>query len=405
MRTIFSGGPIATLVSDGEPYGLVTQGSLGIEQGRISWVGPEEAWVSMPEWADAVRVDLAGRLLTPALIDCHTHLVHGGDRTDEFERRLSGVSYETIAREGGGILSTVRATRALDVEGLVEAALPRLDRMLADGVGTVEIKSGYGLTIESEIRMLRAARRLGTRRPVRVRTTWLAAHAVPPEFAGDPDRYLREVAIPGLEQAHEEGLVDAVDVFCESIAFDREQARTVFEHAASLGLPVKAHAEQLTDSGAARLVAEVGGLSADHLEYLAPGDVQWLAEAGTVAVLLPGAFHVLRETQAPPVAELRRRQVLMAVATDCNPGTSPLESPLLAAHLASTLFGLTPEEALTGLTRNAARALGMHESVGTLEPGKSADLAIWNVRTPAELVVRLGALPLHERWFEGEKDS
>lgn len=398
MRSILTSARLVTFQGDAEDgYGLREGASLGIDGERIAWVGQE-----IPrDWEDAPPTDLEGRLVTPALVDCHTHLVYGGDRSDEFERRHEGVSYAQIAREGGGILSTVRATRSLSVDELVQAALPRLDRLLRDGVGTVEIKSGYGLTIDSELRMLRVARRLGTERPVRVTTTWLAAHAVPPEYRGRPDDYLTEVALPGLEQAVDEGLVDAVDVFSESIAFDLEQTQRVFEHAQGLGLPVKVHAEQLTRSGAARLAARYGARSADHLEYLDDDGVRAMAEAGVVAVLLPGAYHTLRETQPPPVQALRDAGVPMAVATDHNPGTSPLESVLLAANLACAHFGLTPREALTGLTRHGAHALGRVGEIGVIQRGAMADLAVWSARTPAELVARMGALPLVRRMHGG----
>jgi len=375
----------------GEGYGLIERGWLRIEDGRIAALGEGEA----------EGEDMGGRLVTPALIDCHTHLVFGGDRAREFEMRLQGASYEEIARAGGGILSTVTATRAATEDELVASALPRLDALLAEGAATVEVKSGYGLTIADELKMLRAARRLAAARPVRIVTSWLAAHAVPPEYKDRPDAYLDEVAIPGLRQAHAEGLVDAVDGFCEGIAFSVGQMARLFDVAAELGLPVKLHAEQLSHLGGSRLVAERGGLSADHVEYADAGDAAALAQAGTVATLLPGAFYTLRETQMPPIAAFRQAGTTMALATDCNPGTSPLTSLLLTMNMGATLFRLTPEEALRGVTANAARALGLADC-GRLEPGLRADLAVWNVAHPAELTYRIGFNPLHRRYLEGK---
>jgi len=372
--------------------------AVGVESGRIAIVGTAD---TLPrEWQRARREELGGRLVTPALVDCHTHLVFGGNRANEFRMRLEGASYEEIARAGGGIVSTMKATRARSAEELVEAALPRLDALLAEGVGTVEIKSGYGLTIEDELKMLRAARRLGEVRPVRVRTSYLAAHALPPEYKGRHDAYLDEVALPGMEAGHAEGLIDAVDGFCEGIAFSAAQVRRVFERAQALGLPVKLHAEQLSNLGGAKLAASFGALSADHLEYLDAAGAQAMAAAGTVAVLLPGAFYFLRERQAPPVAAIRAAGARIALATDCNPGSSPLASLLLAMNMGCTLFGLTPEEALAGVTREAAAALGLGHEIGTIEPGKRAELAIWDVEDPAELSYRIGFNPLHRRIIE-----
>ena len=315
--------------------------------------------------------------------------------------RLQGASYEEIARAGGGILSTVTATRAASEDDLVASALPRLDALLAEGAATVEVKSGYGLTVADELKMLRAARRLAAERPVRIVTSWLAAHAVPPEYKDRPDAYLDEVAIPGLRQAHAEGLVDAVDGFCEGIAFSVAQMARLFDVAAELGLPVKLHAEQLSHLGGSRLVAERGGLSADHVEYADEADAAALAQAGSVATLLPGAFYTLRETQAPPIAAFRKAGTVMALATDCNPGTSPLTSLLLTMNMGATFFRLTPGECLRGVTANAARALGLADC-GRLEPGLRADLAVWNVAHPAELTYRIGFNPLHRRYFEGK---
>lgn len=392
-RKILADLQIASMTPGGTAYGLISRGGIGVEDGRISWVGEH-----IPTGWEAVEKEgFGGRLATPALVDCHTHLVFGGDRAREFEMRLEGASYEEIARAGGGIVSTVAATRALTEDELVEAALPRLDRLIAEGVATVEIKSGYGLTIDDEVKMLRAARRLGDLRPVRVRTSYLAAHAVPAEYKGRADAYVDAVVLPGLEAAHAEGLADTVDGFCEGIAFSPAQIARVFERAKALGLPVKLHAEQLSDLGGAKLAASFGALSADHLEYLREDGVEAMAASGTVAVLLPGAFYFLRERQAPPVAAMRAAGVRIAIATDCNPGSSPLASPLLAMNMACTLFRLTPEEALAGVTREAARALGLHDEVGTIEPGKRAEIAIWDVGHPAELAYRIGWNPLHRR--------
>ena len=375
----------------GEGYGMIDKGWLRIENGRIAALGQ----------GDAEGEDMGGRLVTPAPIDCHTHLVFGGDRAREFEMRLQGASYEEIARAGGGILSTVTATRAASEDDLVASALPRLDALLAEGAATVEVKSGYGLTVAHELKMLRAARRLAAERPVRIVTSWLAAHAVPPEYKDRADAYLDEVAIPGLRQAHAEGLVDAVDGFCEGIAFSVTQMARLFDVAAELGLPAKLHAEQLSHLGGSRLVAERGGLSADHVEYADEADAAALAQAGSVATLLPGAFYTLRETQAPPIAAFRKAGTVMALATDCNPGTSPLTSLLLTMNMGATFFRLTPEECLRGVTANAARALGLADC-GRLEPGLRADLAVWNVAHPAELTYRIGFNPLHRRYFEGK---
>ncbi|WP_187973360.1 imidazolonepropionase [Aquibium microcysteis] len=385
---------------DAAPYGLVSGGAVGVEDGRIAFVGPQD---DIPaDWRGVGTEAFGGRLMTPALVDCHTHLVFGGDRAREFELRLQGATYEEIARAGGGIVSTVAATRALSEDDLVAAALPRLDRLIAEGVGTVEIKSGYGLTVDDELKMLRAARRLGELRPVRVNTSYLGAHAVPAEYKGRSDAYLDEVVLPGLDAAHAAGLADAVDGFCEGIAFSPAQIARVFDRAAVLGLPVKLHAEQLSDLGGAKLAAFCGALSADHLEYLGDDGVSAMAAAGTVAVLLPGAFYFLRETRLPPVAALREARVPIALATDCNPGSSPMTSLLLAMNMGCTFFRLTPEEALAGVTRNAARALGLADEIGTIAPGKRAELAIWDVAHPAELAYRIGFNPLYRRIVEHE---
>lgn len=392
MRKILSGLRIATLEKIGAPYGLIDAGAIGIEGDRISWVG-----TTVPDdWKSAEVQDFGGRLATPALIDCHTHLVFGGNRAREFEMRLEGASYEEIARAGGGIVSSVKSTNGLSEDELVAQSLPRLDTLLAEGIATVEIKSGYGLNIEAELKMLRVARRLGTLRPVRIRTSYLAAHAVPPEYRGRADDYISEVVLAGLDAAHAEGLVDAVDGFCEGIAFSPAQITRVFDRAKALGIPVKLHAEQLSNLGGAKLAASYGALSADHLEYLDADGARAMAAAGTVAVLLPGAFYALREEQAPPVKALRAAGVRIAIATDCNPGTSPLTSLLLTMNMACTLFRLTAEEALAGATREAAHALGLQNELGTIAPGKRAEIAIWNAAQPAELCYRIGFNPLHQ---------
>lgn len=366
--------------------------AIAVIDGRIAPAG------AAPEGAPVI--DLGGRLVTPALIDCHTHLVHAGSRAAEWQARLAGADYAAIARAGGGIMATVRATRAATEDELLAAALPRLDRLIADGVGTVEVKSGYGLDRETELRMLRVARRLAGLRPVRVVTSFLGAHAVPPEFAGRPAAYLDEVCLPALRAAHAEGLVDAVDAFCEEIAFDPVAVARLFDAARAMGLPVRLHADQLTPGGGAGLAARVGALSADHLEYTTEADAARMAAAGTVAVLLPGAFYVLREGQVPPVAAFRAHGVAMAVATDLNPGTSPVQSLLLAMHMGCTLFGLSVDEAMAGVTVHAARALGLSDR-GRIAPGMVADLAVWDAETPAEIIHRPGLSPLHQRIIGG----
>jgi len=380
-------------------YGLVEDAAIAVSSGRIQWVGPHRDLP--PDHADWPIVDFADRLITPGLIDPHTHAIFGGNRAVEFELRLNGATYEEIARAGGGILSTVTATRAASKQDLIQEALPRIDALLAEGVTCIEIKSGYGLDQDTELRMLRATREVAKQRPVRLRTSFLGAHAVPPEFTGRADAYIDTVCIPTLRAAHAEGLVDAVDGFCEGIAFDTAQIARVFDAARELGLPVKLHAEQLSNLGGARLAASYGALSADHLEYVDAAGVAAMAEAGTTAVLLPGAFYTLRETQAPPIDLFRKAGVPMALATDCNPGSSPLTSLLLTMNMGCTLFGMTPAEALAGVTRNAARALGLTDA-GTIAPGQRADLAVWDVSHPAELAYRIGFNPLHARIFGGE---
>lgn len=379
--------------------GVIEDGVIACRDGRIVYAGIRS---NAPAFAAANTVDCAGRWITPGLIDCHTHLVHAGDRAHEFELRLAGASYEEIARAGGGIVSTMKATRAASEAELVEAALPRLDALIAEGLTTIEIKSGYGLSLDDELKMLRAARRLGEMRGVTIKTTLLAAHALPPEFAGDGDGYIAHVCgaiIPAVAQA---GLADAVDGFCETIGFTPAQIGRVFQAAKANSLPVKLHAEQLSNSNGAALAARYGALSADHLEHLDDAGIAAMAAAGTVAVLLPGAYYFTREVLPPPIAKLRAAGVPMALATDCNPGTSPLTSLLVAMNMGATLFRLTVDECLAGVTREAARALGMQGEVGTLEAGKSCDLAIWDIERPAELVYRIGANPLHQRIWRGQ---
>ncbi len=376
---------------------VIPGGAVVIEGERIVWVG---ATADLPEGGE--RVDLGGRLVTPGLIDCHTHLVFAGDRAREFQMRLEGASYEEVARAGGGIVSTVRATRAASEAELLAQSLPRVDAMIAQGVTTVEIKSGYGLDIDTELRMLRVARRIAEVRPIRVRTSYLAAHAVPPDYAGRSDDYMDAVVLPGLDAAL--GLADAVDAFCEGIAFSPAQVERLFTAARALGLPVKLHAEQLSNLHGAALAARFGALSADHLEHLDAAGAQAMAAAGTVAVILPGAFYTLRETVLPPIDLLRQHGVAMAVATDCNPGTAPMTSLLLAMNMACTLFRLTPDEALAGVTRHAATALGLRDC-GCIAPGLRADLAVWDAGHPAELSYRIGATPLHARIFGGRLDA
>jgi len=390
----------ATLATMTAGYGLVEGGAVVIQGDRIAWAGPD---ADRPA-AQGEEIDLGGRLVTPGLIDCHTHLVFAGDRAREFEMRLQGASYEEVARAGGGILSTVRATRAATEDDLLAGALPRADQMLARGVTCIEVKSGYGLDIETELRMLRAARRIAQQRPVRVLTTFLGAHALPPDHASRHDDYIAECVLPALDAAHAEGLVDAVDGFCEGIAFSPAQIARVFAAAGALGLPVKLHAEQLSNLHGAALAARHGALSADHLEYLDEDGVRAMAAAGTVAVILPGAFYTLRETRMPPIELLRRHGVAMAVATDCNPGSSPMTSLPLAMNMACTLFRMTPEEALAGATTHAAKALGLTDC-GRIAPGCRADLAVWDAAHPAELSYRIGATPLHARIFGGRRDA
>ena len=378
-------------------YNLIENGVIEISDDVVSWVGSEENYQG-----DKTNMEnLGGRLVTPGLIDCHTHLVFGGDRAREFEMRLKGASYEEISKAGGGIVSTMKATRLSSLDELVESALPRLDALIAEGVTTLEIKSGYGLTIDDEMRMLRAARKLSMLRPVTIVTSWLAAHALPPEFKGREDDYINEIAVPGLKVANSEGLVDAVDGFCEGIAFNVEQIKRVFDTAIALKLPIKLHAEQLSNLGGAVMASELGALSVDHIEYLANEDTKVLAKNDTIAVLLPGAFYTLRETQFPPIQSLRDNSVKIAIASDGNPGSSPLFSILLTMNMACTLFRLTPEEALLGVTSVAGQALGL-EKVGIIKEGYYADLNVWNCEHPAELSYRIGFNSLFKRIYRGE---
>ena len=396
LRCVISGAKVATLADDADDYDLLEDAAIVLDGAVIAWVGPA---VDLPsDYARLEHHDHAGCLITPALIDCHSHIVHGGNRAREFEMRLNGASYEEIARAGGGIISTVAATRGASEDDLLQSALSRVDALIAQGVGTVEIKSGYGLDTETELKLLRVARALGRHRPIRVVTSFLGAHAVP--AGAEADSYIDDICIPTLEAAHEQGLVDAVDGFCEGIAFDTAQIGRVFDKARRLGLPVKLHAEQLSHTGGTALAAEYRALSADHVEYAGVADAAALATAGTVAVLLPGAFYTIHETQTPPVQAFRDHGGPMALGTDWNPGSSPLGSILLAMNMACTLFRLTPAEALAGTTRNAARALGLNDC-GVIAPGMRADLAIWNVSDPAELSYGIGINPLQARIFGG----
>jgi imidazolonepropionase len=384
---------LATMVAGAAPYGNLTGAALAVRGDRIAWIGPAEQAVSRARALDVPVEDCRGAWMLPGLIDCHTHLIYGGSRVEEFEKRLCGVSYEEIARTGGGIQSTVNATRAASAAGLLASAMERAQRLMAEGVTTIEIKSGYGLNLAVERTLLEVARDLGTRLPVSVRTTYLGLHALPTEFAADRAAFVEQVAGPWLEALAEAGLVDAVDAFCENIAFTLAETERFLAAAQTRGLPAHVHAGQLSDMGAAELAARYHALSADHLEFLGASGARALAASGTVAVLLPGAYFMLRQTTPPPVKVLRAAGVSLAVATDCNPGTSPCTSLLLALNMACTLFGLTPEEAVTGVTRNAARAVGLETLVGTLEVGKRADFALYQIDRPAELCYNLGANP------------
>jgi imidazolonepropionase len=395
---VWTGGKLATLDPGRPGLGVVEDGVIVASNGRIVWVGPAG---EMPAFDSRERIDLGGRWVTPGLVDCHTHLVYGGNRAHEFELRLAGATYEEIARAGGGILSTVNATRAASQGDLVAGALPRLDALIAEGVTSIEIKSGYGLDTDTEARQLRAARALAKERPISVTTTFLGAHALPPEADGDKDAYIARLCAQMLPAIAAESLADAVDAFMEGIAFSGAQTARVFEVAKRLGLPVKLHADQLSNLGGAKLAARYGALSADHLEYTDEEGAAAMAKTGTVAVLLPGAFYFIRETQKPAVDLFRKHAVPIAIATDSNPGSSPLTSLLLTMNMAATLFRLTVDEIIAGVTREAARALGRLDHIGTLEAGKSCDLAIWNVERLAELPYRMGFNPLHSRVWRG----
>ena len=389
---------VATMRADATDYGVIEDAAIGILDGEIAWVGVAS---EKPAHNALETRSLGGRWVTPALIDCHTHLVFGGDRSGEYEQRLGGVSYEEIARQGGGIMATVRATRDAEIDSLYDSALARIRRLAASGVATVEIKSGYGLNVNSELKMLAIARNLGETSGISIQTSLLAAHTVPPEYQGKADAYIDLICEELLPEVAERNLADAVDAYCESIAFDAPQIAKLFRAAQAAGLPVKLHADQLSDGGGAELAAHFKALSADHLEYTAAAGVRAMANAGTCAVLLPGAYLTLGETQKPPVNALRKHDVPIALATDCNPGTSPLSSLTYAMSLGSRLFGLTPEECLAGVTREAARALGLADDRGTLEAGKRADLAVWEVNHPRELTYWMGNNPLRELLVEG----
>ncbi|MCF1464550.1 imidazolonepropionase [Agrobacterium vitis] len=397
---IFTNARLATLNPHLSGLGIIEDAALMVRGGQIVYAGPmAELPISLLHAADVT--DCEGRWITPGLVDCHTHLVHAGNRAHEFEMRLAGASYEEIARAGGGIVSSVSKVRAASEADLLRETLPRLDALLAEGVTTIEVKSGYGLTVEDELKMLRAAKKLGDARPIAISTTYLGAHATPAEYKGRNGDFIREVVLPGLKAAHAEQLVDAVDGFCEGIAFSPDEMRVVFDAAQVMGLPVKLHADQLSNLSGAALAAEYSALSADHLEYTDAAGADAMAKAGTVAVLLPGAFYFIRETKKPPIDLFRQHGTKMALATDNNPGTSPLTSLLLTMNMGATLFGMTVEECIAGVTREAARALGRLDEIGTLEAGKSADLAIWDISELSELVYRMGFNPLHQRVWRG----
>ncbi|WP_434213342.1 imidazolonepropionase [[Pseudomonas] boreopolis] len=396
--TLWHNAHLLTLDAADGGLGIVPDGVVASLDGRIAYAGPA---AGAPALAPAERIDCGGRWISPGLVDCHTHLVYAGNRANEFEQRLQGASYADIARAGGGIVSTVRATRAADEAALVAASLPRLDAMLAEGVTTIEIKSGYGLTLEDETKQLRVARRLGELRGVDVVPTFLGAHAVPP--GRESQDYVDEVCATMIPAIAAQDLAEAVDVFCEDIAFSPAQAGQVFAAARAAGLAVKIHAEQLSNQHGAALAARFGALSADHIEHLDADGIAAMAAAGTVAVLLPGAFYFTRDTRVPPIAGLRAAGVPLALATDCNPGTSPLTSPLLAMNMGATLFRLTVAECIAGFTREAARALGRHERIGRLRAGLQCDLAIWDIEAPADLVYRIGFNPLHARVHRGRR--
>ena len=395
---VWRGARLATMAAP-PGLGIIEKGLIASTDGRIVYAGAE---ADAPVVEAAETIDCEGRWITPGLVDCHTHIVYGGNRAHEFELRLAGATYDEISRAGGGIVSTMRATRSESEDQLLASARKRVETLMRDGVTTLEIKSGYGLDTDSEVKSLKVARRLGKVLPLSVVTTFLGAHALPPEAKGDKDAYIRQVFEQQLPAVAKAGLADAVDAFCESIAFSPEQVTRVFETARRFGLPVKLHAEQLTTLGGAALAARFGALSADHLEHADEAGIEAMAQSGTVAVLLPGAFYFLRETQKPPVDLLRKHGVPIAISSDSNPGTSPLTSLLLTMNMAATFFRLTVDECLLGVTRHAAKALGRLDQVGTLEAGKSCDLAIWDIERPAELVYRIGFTPLHARIWKGQ---
>ncbi len=383
--TLIINATIATMEEGSLAYGMIEKGALGILNGRIEWLGTTAGIKNSIETLAKELIDAEGCLLTPGLIDCHTHLVFGGNRADEFEQRLNGVDYQEIARNGGGILSTVRATREASFDELYQQSLPRFQALISEGVTTVEIKSGYGLDFESELKMLQVAKKLGDEHGIQVKTTLLAAHAVPPEYKDNADGYVDVICTEIIPKIAGLNIADCVDAFCEGIGFSYEQTKRVFDAAARWGLPVKLHADQLSDLNGAALVAEYAGLSADHVEYTSLKSVKAMAKAGTVAVLLPYAFYVLKETKLPPIEAFRKHNVPIAISTDCNPGTAPSSSLLTTMNKACVAFSLTPEEVLTGVTRNAALALGIEDEVGSIEFGKKADLVLWNIKHPADL--------------------
>jgi imidazolonepropionase len=400
---IWHGCRLATLSPSHQGLGAVEDGMIAATDGRIVYAGPA---ADAPSALDAKqRTNCDGRWMTPGLIDCHTHLVYGGNRAQEFEQRLAGASYEEIARAGGGIVSTMKATRHASAEQLVAAALPRLDALIAEGVTSIEIKSGYGLEFDTERRQLQAARRLGNERAVSVRTSFLGAHTVPPEMKGNSTGYIDAICETMLPEIAAEGLADAVDAFCEGIAFSPDETARVFAKARALGLPVRLHADQLSNLHGAALAARFGALSADHLEYADDEGIAAMGQAGTVAVVLPGAFYFIRERQVPPIEAMRRYKVPIALGTDSNPGSSPLTSLLLAMNMGATLFRLTVDECIAAVTREAARALGLFADAGSLERGKYCDLAIWDIERPAELVYRMGFNPLHARVWHGKEQT
>lgn len=400
--TLWTGCHLATMADNGEPFGVIRDGAIASRSGRIAWVGRAAELPAPAHRLAGEVVELEGLWVTPGLVDCHTHLVFAGDRSGEFEARLEGKTYEEITREGGGIRTTMRATRNASVEELVVGAAPRLERLLAEGVTTVEIKSGYGLETEAELRMLKAARRLGELHPVTVQTTFLGAHVVPPEFEQDRSAYVDLLCQEMIPRAAREGLADAVDAFCDEIAFSYSECEAVLRAGMDAGLAARLHADQLSDQGGAGLAAKLGARSADHLERASAAGVESMGRGGTVAVLLPGAFYFLRDRRPPPVEEFRAQGVPMAVATDLNPGSSPVNSLLTAMNLACVLFGLTPEESLRGATANAARTLGLSGDRGTLEQGKTADLAFWEIGHPRELSYWLGKNPCKGVVKDGE---